>query len=103
MKKLIIQTFESEKIGIVIQDDYGRLEVHGETPEYEDALRQLIESISSNPIPYRIGEKRETSEGIEYITIIKMCHQGDAEFLDALKDILPKYALLGKRIRGILI
>jgi len=103
MKRLVVQTFENEKMGTVIQDDNGRLEVHGETPECETALQQLIESISSNPIPYKTGEEKETSEGVEHITVVKMCRQGDAEFLDALKDALPKYSFLGKRIRGILL
>jgi hypothetical protein len=102
MKRLVIQTFAHEMIGTVIQDDRGRLEVQSETPEYETALQQLIESISSNPIPYRMGEERETLEGIEHITVVKMCRRSDAEFLNALKDALPKYSLLGKRIRGIL-
>ena len=103
MKRLIIQTFENEMIGTVVQDDNGKLEVQGETPEYETALQQLVESISSNPIPYRTGEERETPEGIEHITVVKMCCKGDAEFLNALKDALPKYSFLGKRIRGILL
>jgi hypothetical protein len=90
-------------IGTVSQDDRGRLEVQSETPEYETALQQLIEAISSNPIPYRMGEERETVEGIEHITVVKMCRRSDAEFLNALKDALPKYSLLGKRIRGILL
>ena len=103
MKRLVILTFDTEKIGTVIQDDNGRFEAQGETPEYETALQQLIESISSNPIPYRSGEERETSVGVEHITVVKMCRKGDAEFLNALKDALPKYSFLGKRIRGILL
>ena len=103
MKTLVIQTFEKEMIGTVIQDNNSELEVQGETPEYETALQQLIESISSSPIPYRTGEERETLEGIEHITVVKMCRRSDAEFLNALKDVLPKYSFLGKRIRGLLL
>ena len=103
MKKLIIQTFENERIGSVIQEDDGRLEIQGELPEYEAALRELIETVSSKPIPYRIGEERQTAEGIEHTTRVKMCRKGDVEFLNALKDALPKYLFLGKRIKGMLL
>jgi hypothetical protein len=103
MKILVIQTFEDEIVGAVIQDDHGGLEVQGATLEYEVALRQLIEFITSKPIPYRTGEERETPEGIEHITMVKMCRKGDPEFFDALEDALPKYSLLGKRIEGILL
>lgn len=103
MKTLIIQTFDDEIIGAVIQDDNGGLEVQGATPKYKVALQQLIESITSKPIPYRTGEERETPEGIEHITMVKMCRKGDPEFFDALEDALPKYSLLGKRIEGILL
>jgi len=103
MKTLVIQTFDDEIVGAVIQDDNGGLEVQGATPKYKAALQQLIESITSKPIPYRTGDERETPEGIEHITVVKMCRRSDAEFLNALKDALPKYSLLGKRIRGILL
>ena len=102
MKTLVIQTFDDEIIGAVTQDDHGGLEVQGATPEYKVALQQLIESITSKPIPYRTGEERETPEGIEHITMVKMCRRSDDEFLNALKDALPKYPLLGKRIEGIM-
>lgn len=103
MKTLVIQTFEDEIIGAVTQDYNGGLEVQGATPEYKVALQQLIESITSKPIPYRSGKTREIPEGIEHITVVKMCRKGDAEFFDALEDALPKYSLLGKRIEGILL
>lgn len=103
MKTLVVQTFEDELIGAVIQDDNGGLEVQGATPEYKAALQQLIESITSKPIPYRTGEERETPEGVEHITMVKMCRKGDPEFFNALEDALPKYSLLGKRIEGILL
>jgi len=103
MKTLVIQTFDDEIIGAVIQDDNGGLEVQGATPEYKVALQQLIESITSKPIPYRSGEERETPEGIEHITMVKICRKGDPEFFSALEDALPKYSLLGKRIEGILL
>jgi len=67
MKRLVVQTFENEVIGTVIQDDNGGLEVQGATPKYKAALQQLIESITSKPIPYRTGEEREIPEGIEHI------------------------------------
>ena len=103
MKTLVIQTFDDEIIGAVIQGNNSRLEVQGTTPEYEVALQQLIESITSKPIPYRSGKTREIPEGIEHITVVKMCRKGDPEFFDALEDALPKYSLLGKRIEGILL
>jgi len=103
MKTLVIQTFDDEIIGAVIQDDNGRLEVQGATPEYKVALQQLIESITSKLIPYRSGKTRETPEGIEHITMVKMCRKGDPEFFNALEDALPKYSLLGKRIEGVLL
>jgi len=103
MKTLVIQTFDDEIVGAVIQDDNGGLEVQGATPKYKAALQQLIESITSKPIPYRTGEERETPEGIEHITMVKMCRKGDPEFFDALEDALPKYSLLGKRIEGVLL
>ena len=103
MKTLVIQTFDDEIIGAVIQGNNSRLEVQGTTPEYKVALQQLIESITSKPIPYRSGKTREIPEGIEHITVVKMCRKGDPEFFDALEDALPKYSLLGKRIEGILL
>jgi hypothetical protein len=103
MKTLVIQTFDDEIIGAVLQDDNGRLEVQGATPKYKAALQQLIESITSKPIPYRSGEERETPDGIEHITMVKMCRKDDPEFFSALEDALPKYPLLGKRIEGILL
>ena len=103
MKRLVVQTFENEMIGTVIQDDNGGLEIQGATPEYKVALQQLIKSIASKPIPYRSGKTREIPEGIEHITVVKMCRKGDPEFFDALEDALPKYSLLGKRIEGILL
>jgi hypothetical protein len=54
-------------------------------------------------LPYRSGMTRETPEGIEHITMVKMCRKGDPEFFDALEDALPKYSLLGKRIEGVLL
>jgi len=103
MKTLVIQTFDDEIIGAVIQGNNSRLEVQGTTPEYRVALQQLIESITSKPIPYRSGKTREIPEGIEHITVVKMCREGDPEFFDALEDALPEYSLLGKRIEGILL
>ena len=103
MKTLVTQTFDDEIIGAVIQGNNSRLEVQGTTPEYRVALQQLMESITSKPIPYRSGKTREIPEGIEHITVVKMCREGDPEFFDALEDALPKYSLLGKRIEGILL
>ncbi|GEM_PF-1276618 len=103
METLVVQTFENEIIGAVIQGNNSKLEVQGTTPEYKVALQQLIESITSRPIPYRSGKTRETPEGIEHITMVKMCRKGDPEFFDALEDALPKYSLLGKRIEGLLL
>ena len=103
MKTLVIQTFDDEIIGAVIQGNNSRLEVQGTTPEYKVALQQLIESITSKPIPYRSGKTREIPEGIEHITVVKMCRKGDPEFFDALEDALPEHSLLGKRIEGILL
>jgi len=103
MKRLIIKTFENELIGTVIQHDNGNLEVQGEKSEYQAPLQELVESLSSGPLLYRTGEERDTPNGIEHITVVKVCHKGDAEFLNALKDSLPRHAFLGKRIRGTLL
>lgn len=101
MKTLTVRTLNEDLVGSIIQHDDGAIEVHGGSPELEAALKQLVQTISAHPIPYRTGERKETSHGIKYVTYVKMCRQGDPEFLNALKDALNRHSLLGQRIKGI--
>lgn len=100
VKKLTVLQFGGTKLGTVIQEPDGALTVEGETPEVEAALRALVEQIASAPLSYRTGRQVETDEGVKRITVKKTVKRGEPDYLNALADALPRYTLLGKRIRG---
>lgn len=100
-KKLTVQHFGGVKVGTVVQEHNGSLTVKGETPEIEQALRALIAQIAMGPLTYHTGRQMKTDQGVMHITVKKTVEQGDSDYLNALADTLPKYTLLGKRIRGI--
>ena len=94
--------FGGQQDGSITQEQNGFLTVRGATSELERALRDLIAQITAVPLTYVSGREVQTVHDLRHLTVQKTVVPGDPEYLAALADALPRYRLLGKRVRGVL-
>ena len=102
MSRLTARFFGGQPASTIVQEADGAWRVHGETPELEQALSSLVDSLAGDALFLFTGRGERIENGWRRVTVRRRCVPGDQDYLRALADTLLRHktTLVDRRIRG---